>query len=100
MEDKDYEYLSRFKAKFATAIEANWVSTPSPVELRTMVEIYKKITGRKDNIRTSCGHCILRFMQDIGRLWMAEDVARAKAQKIASRKRKTKKKSNDTETTD
>lgn len=87
MEDKDYQYLSRFKTKFETAIEANWVSTPSPVELKTMVEIYKKITGRRDNIRTSCGHCILRFMQDIGRLWMAEDVERAK---IAKAKKRTK----------
>lgn len=99
--DQQFEYLSQFRDKFVTAVTGDWVSTPSPLQLRTIAEYYRDVVKTTTPIRTNCSRCILRLMKDVGKLWLADEVERAKAAKVAARKKTSKKKnSNDTETTD
>jgi hypothetical protein len=100
--DQQFEYLSQYRAKFLTATESGWVSTPSPLQLRTIAETYQLATGSREPLRTNCNHCILNLMQRVGRLFLADEVERAKAAKAAARSKKATKttEENDTETTD
>ena len=76
LNDEQYEYLSQFEDRFYTAVFADWARKPAPVVMQSIHRIWCEVTGRKEMLRDSCAHCILRLMKDVGNLYYQEKAER------------------------
>ena len=88
LNDEQYEYLSQFEDRFYTAVFADWARKPSPVVMQSIHRIWCEVTGRKEILRDSCAHCILRLMKDIGNLYYQEKAERERRAEEAAFKAK------------
>lgn len=88
LNDEQYEYLSQFEDRFYTAVFADWARKPSPVVMQSIHRIWCEVTGRKEILRDSCAHCILRLMKDIGNLYYQEKAERERRVEEAAFKAK------------
>lgn len=84
--DDELRELSTWEPLFRTAVNASWASNPGRVALERIAAIYTAATGQPTTQNFSCGTCVLRLLQDTGRLYFAAQAA-AKARKSKARKK-------------
>lgn len=84
--DEELRELSAWEPLFRTAVNASWASNPGRVALERIAAIYTAATGQPTTQNFSCGTCVLRLLQDTGRLYFAAQAA-AKERKAKARKK-------------
>lgn len=86
--DEQFQVLSQYEDRFHTAVYADWARNPGSIILRTIHEIWKKVTGVEEQMRFSCAHCILRLLKEVGTAYFADKAEREqlKAQEEAKNK--------------
>ena len=95
LNDDEMRELSAWEPLFRTAVNASWASNPGRVALERIAAIYTAATGQPTTQNFSCGTCVLRLLQDTGRLYFAAQAAKTK-QRTANRAAKTTKTKNKT----
>ena len=86
LNDDELRELSEWEPLFRTAVNADWASNPGRVALERIAAIYTAATGQPTTQNFSCGTCVLRLLQDTGRIYFAAQAA-AKARKAKARKK-------------
>lgn len=84
--DDELRELSEWEPLFRTAVNASWASNPGRVALERIAAIYTAATGQPTTQNFSCGTCVLRLLQDTGRIYFAAQAA-AKERKSKARKK-------------
>jgi hypothetical protein len=69
MNAEDIKWLSSFESNFRTAINSNYSRNVLESQLRKMVDIYEKVTGKKYSLCYHCSTQILYFLKDIGKIY-------------------------------
>lgn len=86
--DDELRELSQWEPLFRTAVNADWASNPGRVALERIAAIYTAATGQPTTQNFSCGTCVLRLLQDTGRLYFAaQAAAKEKERKAKARKK-------------
>ena len=84
--DDEFKYLQEWDYRFFQAVNADYVSVPTPSAIREIHRMWCRIIGRQETIRESCYHCILRLMKDMGKVYFEEKAERER--RIANAKAK------------
>lgn len=66
---EDMKWLSQFESNFRTAIHSNYSRNVLESQLRRMVEIYEKETGKRYSLCYHCSTQVLYFLKDMGKLY-------------------------------
>lgn len=69
MNIEDIKWLKSFETNFRTAINSNYSRNILESQLRKMVDIYEKETGKKYTLCYHCSTSILYFLKDIGKIY-------------------------------
>lgn len=93
--DDELRELSEWEPLFRTAVNADWASNPGRVALERIAAIYTAATGQPTTQNFSCGTCVLRLLQDTGRIYFAAQAAKMK-QRMGNRTTKNTKTKNKT----
>lgn len=83
--DKQFEALAKYEDNFRTAINSRWSRGISAAAYDFMREVYQSATGQTMPGRPSCGNCILRMLQAVGRLYFADKAEREQAAENAEK---------------
>lgn len=75
--------LSAYEQHFETAVNGNWSRYPGVVALQEMHRIMEDVTGTKRSLNTNCQSCVLKLLQDCGRLYFQEKEALIQARNDA-----------------
>lgn len=70
MTKEDLKWLSQFETNFNTAINSNYSRNVLESQLRKMVEIYEKETGKKYPLCYHCSSSVLGFLKDMGKIYL------------------------------
>ena len=66
--EKDLEILEKYESWFRTAIKADYIRALWDSDIKILIPIYEKWTGKKISVN-SCGKCKLDFMKKLGKLY-------------------------------
>ena len=61
--------LSAYEQHFETAVKSSWSRYPGVVALQEIHTIMQDVTATKIPLNTNCQSCVLKLMQDSGRLY-------------------------------
>lgn len=61
--------LSAYEQHFETAVKSSWSRYPGVVALQEIHRIMQDVTGAKIPLNTNCQSCVLKLLQDCGRLY-------------------------------
>ena len=75
--------LSAYEQHFETAVKSNWSRYPGRVALEEIHRIMEDATGTKIPLNTNCQSCVLKLLQDCGRLYYQEKEALIQAKNDA-----------------
>ena len=70
MTKEDLKWLSQFETNFNTAINSNYSRNVLESQLRKMVSIYEKETGKKYPLCFHCSSSVLGFLKDMGKIYL------------------------------
>ena len=65
--------LSAYEQHFETAVKSSWSRYPGVVALQEIHRIMQDVTGTKIPLNTNCQSCVLKLLQDCGRLYFQYD---------------------------
>lgn len=88
LNDDELRELSEWEPLFRTAVNASWASNPGRVALERIAAIYTAATGQPTTQNFSCGTCVLRLLQDTGRLYFAAQAAKTEKERKAKARKK------------
>lgn len=80
---KQLQSLSGYEQHFDTAVNGNWSRYPGRVALEEIHRILEDVTGTKIPLNTNCQSCVLKLLQDCGRLYFREKEALIQAKNDA-----------------
>ena len=69
--------LSAYEQHFETAVKSSWSRYPGVVALQEIHRIMQDVTGAKIPLNTNCQSCVLKLLQDCGRLYFQAKDAKA-----------------------
>ena len=69
--------LSAYEQHFETAVKSSWSRYPGVVALQEIHRIMQDVTGTKIPLNTNCQSCVLKLLQDCGRLYFQAKSAKA-----------------------
>ncbi len=69
--------LSAYEQHFETAVKSSWSRYPGVVALQEIHRIMQDVTGAKIPLNTNCQSCVLKLLQDCGRLYFQAKSAKA-----------------------
>ena len=69
--------LSAYEQHFETAVKSSWSRYPGVVALQEIHRIMQDVTGAKIPLNTNCQSCVLKLLQDCGRLYFQAKGAKA-----------------------
>ena len=69
--------LSAYEQHFETAVRSSWSRYPGVDALKQMHSILQEATGTKIPLNTNCQSCVLKLLQDCGRLYFESKNAKA-----------------------
>ena len=69
--------LSAYEQHFETAVKSSWSRYPGVVALQEIHRIMQDISGTKIPLNTNCQSCVLKLLQDCGRLYFLAKSAKA-----------------------
>ncbi len=69
--------LSAYEQHFETAVKSSWSRYPGVVALQEIHRIMQDVTGAKIPLNTNCQSCVLKLLQDCGRLYFQAKTAKA-----------------------
>ena len=61
--------LSAYEQHFETAVKSSWSRYPGVVALQEIHRVMQDVTGAKIQLNTNCQSCVLKLLQDCGRLY-------------------------------
>ena len=73
--------LSAYEQHFETAVKSSWSRYPGVVALQEIHRIMQDVTETKIPLNTNCQSCVLKLLQDCGRLYFQAKSAKAKSAK-------------------
>ena len=65
----DIEILSKYESWFYSAVHCDYIRALWDNDMKILIPIYEKWTGKKNNVNKSCGKCKLNFMKEFGKLY-------------------------------
>ena len=69
--------LSAYEQHFETAVKSSWSRYPGAVALQEIHRIMQDVTGTKIPLNSNCQSCVLKLLQDCGRLYFQAKSAKA-----------------------
>ena len=69
--------LSAYEQHFEPAVKSSWSRYPGVVALQEIHRIMQDVTGTKIPLNTNCQSCVLKLLQDCGRLYFQAKSAKA-----------------------
>lgn len=68
----ELEIVGRWEKNLRTAIRAKYLRHVGRAAIETMVPIYERATGHRVRVNSSCGACVLDFLQRMGAIYFAD----------------------------
>lgn len=65
----DLQILSKYESWFYSAVHCDYIRALWDNDMKVLIQIYEKWTGKKSNVNKSCGKCKLNFMKEFGKLY-------------------------------
>lgn len=69
--------LSAYEQHFETAVRSSWSRYPGVTALQQIHSVLQEATGTKIPLNTNCQSCVLKLLQDCGRLYFESKNAKA-----------------------
>lgn len=70
--EEQFKALAPYKSNFETMVRSKWARHPGSAALDLIHEIYCQVTGSTQKLNKGCSHCIMRLLEDMGRIFLAD----------------------------
>lgn len=70
--EEQFNALAPYQSNFETMVRSKWARHPGSAALDLIHEIYCKVTGSTQKLNKGCSHCIMRLLEDMGRIFLAD----------------------------